>query len=73
MSSVRSPCLSTNQTCDVASSFDAPSRIMASRSWSAMPTPALPAPNTTSFCSRIGMPVTRSAASTAARLIAPVP
>jgi len=35
--------------------------------------PAVPAPNTSSFCSRIGTPVTRTADSVAARVIAPVP
>ena len=38
-----------------------------------MPTPAVPAPNTSSFCSAIGTPVTLIADSVAASVIAPVP
>ena len=46
---------------------------MASWIWSAIPTPAVPAPNTSSFCPAIGTPVTFTADSAAASVIAPVP
>jgi hypothetical protein len=38
-----------------------------------MPTPAVPEPNTTNFCSRIALPVTFNPEYTAAITTAPVP
>lgn len=73
MPSTSSPCLSTSHTRRVASLGSSPSRTIASRSWSAMPTPAVPAPKTTTRWSRKDSPVIFKADTAAARVIAPVP
>ncbi len=70
---VSSPCRSMAQNLALACSADSPSATRAADSWSAMPTPAVPAPKITMRWSASLIPVARTAAMTAARLTAPVP
>src|ERR1035441_4644646 len=73
MSAVSKPWRSTHQKRLAASSLERPSRTMASRSWSATPIPAVPAPKMTTRWLRSGVPQTRTAEIAAASVIAPVP
>jgi hypothetical protein len=73
MSSVSRPCLSTAQIRCVALWRSRPSRTIASRNWSAIPMPAVPAPKMTIRWSDIGVRLTRTALSMAPSTIAPVP
>ena len=73
ISEVNSPCWSTSQKRPSASSRESPSRIIASQSWLATPTPAVPAPKTTTRCFRRGTPHARTAEIAAASTMAPVP
>ena len=73
MSAVSNPCRSTHQKRVTASSLESPSLTIESRSWSAIPIPAVPAPKMTTRWWRKGVPQTRTAEIAAARVIAPVP
>ena len=70
---VSRPARSTAQNLALARSSGSPSASIAAVSWSAMPVPAVPAPKITTRCSARPTPVALAAASTAARLTAPVP
>ena len=73
MSRVSRPGRSTAQNRRRASASGTPSATMAEVSWSAMPAPAVPIPKITIRWPVSGTPVALAAASTAARLTAPVP
>ncbi len=73
MSSVTSPWMSTSQMRARAWSSDSPSRTSAAWIWSAIPVPAVPAPNTRSRWSRQDCPVTFMPEKQDSMTIAPVP
>src|SRR5260370_897601 len=70
---VSRPARSTAQNRARAAPSDSPSACIAAESWSAMPVPAVPAPKITIRWSGRLIPVALAAASTAAKLTAPVP
>ncbi len=73
MSLVISPARSSAQNRPLASAALMPWPAIAACSWSAMPVPAVPAPKIITRCAGSVVPVALIAASTAARLTAPVP